>query len=137
MTNESKGPAGSMGGINGNELANHLGELGSGGNTVAGSGDPYGGPIGGTPGSSDATGDAAVAAEAAALGSVDGTLADAAQQAGAEPLGTVPTGGETIGTGAGRGEPGSGTPGDKGDLGGGGAEGTMHGTVSPGGDGRA
>jgi hypothetical protein len=46
-------------------------------------------------------------------------------------LGSVPTGGETLGAGAGRGEPGSGTPGDSGDLGGGGAEGTMHGSASP------
>jgi hypothetical protein len=139
MTNESKGLAGSMGGINGNELANHLGELASGGNTVAGAGDPSGGPVGGTPGSSMATGDGAIAAEAAALGSVEGTLADAAAQAqpGGDRLGTVPTGGETLGGGAGRDEPGSGTPGDTGDLGGGGAEGTVQGTASPGGDGRA
>ena len=141
MTKDTKDPAGNMGGINGHELANHLGELGSGGNTVAGAGDPSGGPIGGTPGSSAAAlgGDAGIAAEAAALGSVDGTLADAAAQAqpGAEQLSAGPTGGETIGTGAGRGEIGSGTPADRGELGGGGAEGTIHGTSSPGGDGRA
>jgi hypothetical protein len=139
MTDESKSPAGSTGGTNGHELANHLGELGSGGNTIAGAGDPSGGPIGGTPGSSAATGDGAIAAEAAALGSVDGTLADAAAQAqpGAERLSAGPTGGEAVGAGAARGEVGSGTRGDKGDLGGGGAEGTMHGASSPGGDGRA
>jgi hypothetical protein len=141
MTNDGKAPPGSMGGTNGHELASHLGELGSGGNTVAGAGDPSGGPIGGTPGSSAAAlgGDGAIAAEAAALGSVDGTLADAAAQAqpGAERLSAGPTGGESIGTGAGRGEVGSGTPRDTGELGGGGAEGTVHGTASPGGDGRA
>ena len=139
MTDDTKTPPDNIGGINGIELANHLGELGSGGNTVAGAGDPSGGPIGGTPGSSGAAGDAGIAAEAAALGSVDGTLADAAAQAqgGAERLSAGPTGGEAIGAGATRGETGSGTPGDTGDLGGGGAEGTMQGTASPGGDGRA
>ena len=136
---ETKTPRDTMGGINGNEIANHLGELGSGGNTVAGAGDPSGGPIGGTPGTSAALGDGGIAAEAAALGRVDGTLADAAAQAqgGAERLGAGLTGGETIGAGAGRGETGSGTPADTGDLGGGGAEGTLHGAASPGGDGRA
>ena len=64
------------------------------------------------------------AAEAAALGVDSGPLRS-------------PTGGESIGQGAGRGEAGSGTPGDKGDLGGGGGGTGPQGTASPGSAGRA
>jgi hypothetical protein len=141
MSNEAKAPHGTMGGINGDALADHFGEIGSGGDTVAGAGNPDGGAVGttaGTAASMGAGGDAAIAAEAAALGSVDGSLADAAAQAqpGPERLSGGPAGGETLGAGATRGAVGSGMPSDSGDLGGGGT-GTLHGTASPGGDGRA
>jgi hypothetical protein len=80
-----------------------------------------------------------IAAEAASLGSADGTLADAAvaRQGGAERLSGGSTGAEAIHQGAGRGDVGSGTPGDKGDLGGGGGGTGTAGTASPGGEGRA
>jgi hypothetical protein len=98
-----------------------------GGGTIAGSGDPSGaatdrnhpgdepdaipraalGELAGRSGSEEA-------AEAAALGSADGALADAAGVGG--PGGR--TLGETPGGGAGR-DIGSGTPGDRGELGGG------------------
>src|SRR5437868_3862392 len=113
MTDQDTG-----GGINGAELQDRedLGGAGgsSGGGTIAGSGDPSGGTLGGTVGGG-------IAGEAAALGDADGSLADAASatEPGAERLSVGPTGGETFGAGAGRGEVGSGTPGDKGDLGGG------------------
>lgn len=61
--------------------------------------------------------DSEIAGEASALGSADGALADAADPARPRQDGT-PTMGEAVGSGAGRGEPGSGTPGDHGDLGG-------------------
>jgi hypothetical protein len=51
--------------------------------------------------------------------------------------GAGPTGAEALGPGAGRGETGSGTPGDTGDLGGGGTDARAGGTASPGGEGRA
>jgi hypothetical protein len=134
-------------GVNGRELQDHLGELGSGGDTLAGAGDPSGGAIGATAGTAAGPGGAhpatsgasGAAAEAAALGAVDGSLADYAAQAepGAERLSGGPAGGETLGAGAGRGDVGSGTPADRGDLGGGGAEGSTLASASPGGDGRA
>jgi hypothetical protein len=112
----------------------------SGGGTIAGSGEPSGGTlqggqtIGGVsadagPGPATLTGGVAaldpsgIAAEAAALGSVDGTLADAAQRAAGQAphLGGGPVGSEALGAGAGRGDVGSGTPSDRGDLGGGGS----------------
>jgi hypothetical protein len=60
--------------------------------------------------------DSEIVAEAAALGSADGALADAAGVGGG---GNVTTMGEAIGSSAAR-DVGSGTPGEKGDLGGGG-----------------
>jgi hypothetical protein len=103
----------------------------SGGGTSAGAGSPTGGtldsqrgeanaPVGephATPRPDSLAGiaDSEIAAEAAALGSADGSLADAAGLSG--PGGSSM--GEAIGGGAGRAEPGSGTPGDRGELGGG------------------
>jgi DNA polymerase-3 subunit gamma/tau len=64
--------------------------------------------------------DEEIAREARALGSADGSLADAASGAsGDAALAAGPVGGETVGTGAGRGEAGSGLPQDHGELGGG------------------
>jgi hypothetical protein len=113
----------------------------SGGGTIAGSGEPSGGTLhgggqtsGGIPvdagaGPAALTGGVAaldpsgIAAEAAALGSADGTLADAAQRAAgyAPHTGGGPVGSEALGAGAGRGDVGSGTARDRGDLGGGGS----------------
>ena len=151
-----------QGGLNGSELANRgdedLGGAGgsSGGGTVAGRGEPSGGAIEGTGGTSGdttsgetpfgaGTGSLAgldgggIAAEAAALGTADGALADAASDrpSGPERLSGGPTGAEAIGQGARRGETGSGTPGGGGDLGGGGGGTGPAGTASPGGEGRA
>jgi hypothetical protein len=113
----------------------------SGGGTVAGRGEPSGGTLGGTDGRAAGLGgtDGGIAAEAAALGDAPGALADEAAkaQSGAEHPSGGPTGAEAIGQGAGRGEIGSGTPGDKGDLGGGDVGRSPSGTASPGGEGRA
>ena len=105
----------------------------SGGGTMAGAGEPSGGtldsshgqagaPVGepnATPRPDSLAGiaDDEIAAEAAALGSADGALADRTGTPGA--IGLTPSGGETVGAGAGRGEPGSGTGGDRSGLGGG------------------
>lgn len=148
-------------GLNEAVLADHdredIGGAGgsSGGGTIAGRGEPSGGTLGGTggtqsgvpgelPGGASMMGaasasDGAVAAEAAALGDASGALADEAAKAqpGAERLGGGPTGAEAIGQGAARGDIGSGTPGDKGDLGGGDVGRSPSGTASPGGEGRA
>jgi hypothetical protein len=114
----------------------------SGGGTVAGRGEPSGGTLGGDP-AAPLLGlggrDSEVAAEAAALGDASGALADEAAkpQPGAERLSGGTTGAEAIGQGTGRAATGSGTPGDKGDLGGGDVGRSPGGTASPGGDGRA
>ncbi|HEX8514405.1 MAG TPA: hypothetical protein VF688_15020 [Allosphingosinicella sp.] len=110
----------------------------SGGGTIAGRGEPSGGTLGGTVGVPGGK-DTGIAAEAAALGDASGALADEAAKAqpGAERLSGGGTGAEAIGQGAGRGEIGSGTPGDKGDLGGGDFGRSPTGTASPGGEGRA
>lgn len=114
----------------------------SGGGTIAGRGEPSGGTLGASPGASlPGLGgkDSEVAAEAAALGEASGALADSAANArpGAERLGAGPSGAEATGQGAGRGEIGSGTPGDRGDLGGGEFGRNPGGTARPGGEGRA
>jgi hypothetical protein len=132
----------------------------SGGGTIAGKGEPSGGTLGGTGGTEGGVpGDmlggesvlgagsgalagldgGGIAAEAASYGPAHGSLADeaAAREPGAERLSGGPTGAEALGAGAGRGEVGAGTPSDKGDLGGGGAEKGVHATASPGGEGRA
>ena len=77
-----------------------------------------------------------IAAEAGALGSEDGALADEAEdrQRVEAPVGR--TGGEALGGGSGRGETGSGTPGDRGDLGGGGGALKQGGGTGPGGTAR-
>ncbi|HEX8125449.1 MAG TPA: hypothetical protein VF548_07700 [Allosphingosinicella sp.] len=134
-------------GLNAAALAGHdredLGGAGgsSGGGTIAGRGEPSGGTLGGAGAGSAALGgsDGAIAAAAAALGDASGALADEAakRQPGAERVAGGPTGAEAIGQGAGRGDIGSGTPGDKGDLGGGDVGRSPGGTASPGGDGRA
>lgn len=154
------------GGINEAALAGRdkedLGGAGgsSGGGTIAGAGEPSGGTLGGTGGTQgglpgDMLGGESVmgagagslagldgggiAAEAASYGPAHGSLADEAaeREPGAERLSGGPTGAEALGAGAGRGAIGSGTAGDKGDLGGGGAEKGTHATASPGGEGRA
>jgi len=94
---------------------------GAGGGTSAGAGDPSGpgasagitNPLG-LPGIAEE--DAEIVSEASALGSSDGALADAAGIGGAGG----PTMGEAVGSGPGR-DIASGTPGDRGELGGGGA----------------
>jgi hypothetical protein len=108
------------------------GETALGGDPLLGAGSgSLAGPLAGLDGGG-------MAAEAAALGPADGALADesSAREPGAERLSGGPVGGEALGTGAGRGEPGSGTQNDTGDLGGGGAEKGPTGTAKPGGDGR-
>ena len=115
-----------------------------GGGTIAGAGDPSGGETdletAGLPTdpsrsflAQSRNGPVASeeAAEAAALGSADGALSDEATPKG--------QGGTTMGDALrspGR-DIGSGTPGDKGDLGGGGVGRSPSGTASPGGEGRA
>lgn len=105
----------------------------SGGGTAAGAGEPAGGTLDSRRGVGDApvgdphatprpdslagVTDDEIAAEADALGSADGGLARAAGMPGSP--GVTPSGGETVGAGAGRGEPGAGTGGDKSGLGGG------------------
>jgi hypothetical protein len=93
---------------------------GAGGGTIAGSGDPTGPGVDvGVTNPLEMPGvagkDAEIVAEASALGSADGALADAAGAGG----GGGTTMGDAVGGSAGR-DVGSGTPGDKGDLGGGG-----------------
>ena len=98
----------------------------AGGGTIAGSGDPSGAtadrddagsedPPVASLGELAGQSDDRIAAEAAALGSADGSIADAAGVGGTLDA----TMGDAIGALAGR-DVGSGTPGDKGDLGGGG-----------------
>ena len=120
--------------------ADHQGALAgtggaAGGGTRAGRGAPAGGPadattsgengIAGDRQSNSANSDDQIAEEAHALGSVEGTLSDASADGPdrdrLSELPGGPVGGENLGTGAGRGEPGSGPPRDKGDLGGGGS----------------
>jgi hypothetical protein len=115
-------------GLNEATIAGHdeepLGGTGgsSGGGTIAGSGDPDGGTLEGLRREtqmervSASPDDAEIAAEAGALGSADGALADAA--AGARDPAAGTSIGESLGT-VGRAEAGSGTPGDRGELGGG------------------
>ena len=115
----------------------------AGGGTVSGDAEPAGintdrsdpaeAPLECTGEAAGRTGDT-VAAEAAALGSADGSLADAARAGG--PAGRRM--GDALDGGAGR-DIGEGTPGDKGELGGGAALGQHGGTGpagtgSPGGD---
>jgi hypothetical protein len=71
-----------------------------------------------------------MAAEAAALGAADGSLADAGRDARPALPGSGPVGGETLRTGSGRSEIGSGTPPDRGEAGGGGPIG-QHGGTGP------
>ena len=98
------------------------------GSTPAGNaaGDPSGGMMSGAMTMSGIN-DENIAAEAAALGAVDGALAD--EEAGEDPHVNRRSGAEGLGGGAGLGEPGSGTPGDKGELGGGGAGATREGSA--------
>ena len=145
------------GGVNGAEFADRdkddLGGTGdsSGGGTRAGRGKPRGGmadrqaggmlgatPFGAGAGSLAGLDGGGIAAEAAALGAVDGSLTNAAEdrESRAERRRGGPTGAEAIGAGARRGDIGSGTRGDSGDLGGGGGTGSA-GSTSPGGDNRA
>ena len=145
------------GGVNGAEFADRdkddLGGTGdsSGGGTRAGQGKPRGGmadrqaggmlgatPFGAGAGSLAGLDGGGIAAEAAALGAVDGSLTNAAEdrESRAERRRGGPTGAEAIGAGARRGDIGSGTRGDSGDLGGGGGTGSA-GSTSPGGDNRA
>jgi hypothetical protein len=131
MASDDKGmPQG--GGLNEEALRPATGEpLGgtggsAGGGTIAGSGEPSGaaadrddagsdGPPVESLGEVAGQSDDRIAAEAAALGSADGSIADAAGVGGTLDA----TLGDAIGALAGR-DVGSGTPGDKGDLGGGG-----------------
>jgi hypothetical protein len=109
---------------------------GSGAGTIEGEGELSGGRSErGSGVESEASilaGTAHGADSAAALGNVDGSLADAAQrsnagaeQTGPEHLTTPPTGAEAIGSGAGRGEVGSGTAGDTSEAGTGGETGPV------------
>ncbi len=91
--------------------------IGRDGRTVAATGELAG------------TSDEQVARDAAALGSADGSLADAAGASGA----AAPTIGDALHGGAGR-DIGSGTPGDRGELGGGAPLG-QHGGAGPAGSG--
>lgn len=74
-----------------------------------------------------------IAAEAAALGNPEGGFAMMGQRSNA---GAEPTGAETVGAGGSRGEPGSGTPADSGEVGGAGSGTGPEGAASPGGRGR-
>ena len=88
------------------------------------------------PGSAVGSQDNEIAREAAALGPASGSLADAAsdKQDGAA-LSSGPVGGESVGTGAGRGEAGSGLPRNRGELGGGALLGQQSGSGPAGSDG--
>lgn len=93
---------------------------GAGGGTVAGSGDPTGPGVNAgitiplqMPGIAGE--DSKAVSEISALGSADGTLADLSGNGGSGG----PTLGEAIGASAGSGDVGSGTPGDRGETGGG------------------
>lgn len=146
MTKDKSGAPDIGNGLSNAVLPNHddedLGGAGggAGGGTMAGAGEPSGGLMGTTVTMSGIN-DENIAAEAAALGTADGSLADAASGS-AGGVSSAPTGAEAIGGGAGRGPAGSGTPGDHSELGGGGASlgqggGTgPSGTASPGGDSR-
>ena len=85
----------------------------AGGGTLAGGGEPSGGRLERDAGLPEASNDE-VAREAAALGPADGALADAAGVSGGSGTGL----GEAVGSGAGRADTGSGTPADRGGLGG-------------------
>ena len=134
MTDQRNGGGLDLRSLGNNDTEDQGGTGGSsGGGTMAGAGQPSGGTLdsqrgeagapavdaGATPRPDSLAGvtDNEIAAEAAALGSADGSLADAASGADGAP-GLTPAGGETVG-GAGRGEPGSGLGGDRGELGGG------------------
>ena len=108
---------------------------------IAGAGDPSGGPADdvefsnahplASPGELAGTADQAIAREIEALGPADGSLADAAGVGGGAGATTM---GDAIGAAAGM-DIGSGTPGDKGDLGGGGASLDQGGGTGPAGAG--
>jgi hypothetical protein len=136
MTGPNSSQTDVTGGLGEVPLAGHaqepLGGTGgsAGGGALGGGGEPAGGPTDRTiPEDASAAGgarelsessDEEIAREARALGSADGSLADAALGAsGDAALAAGPVGGETVGTGAGRGEAGSGLPQDHGELGGG------------------
>ena len=133
---QSQGGAAAAGGLNEAVLAGRdkedLGGAGgsSGGGTMAGAGEPSGGTLDRAGDTLADVTDNEVAKEAAALGPSDGSLADAANGNGPRLPGVGPVGGETVGSGAGRGDPGSGTPGGRGELGGGGPLG-QHGGTGP------
>ena len=110
---------------------------GAGGGTIAGSGDPSGpGTIAGITNPLAMPGiagdrEAEIVAEAAALGTADGALSDAVGVGGSAVATTM---GDAIGSSAGR-DVGSGTPGDKGELGGGGGSLGLSGGTGPQGSG--
>jgi hypothetical protein len=117
---EDRKSGGTGGGINEAALAGRT-EAEPGDDSSMGTDHPSGGLLSGGAGTTAGLLDDHIAAEAGALGSQDGALADeaAARRDPQSPIGR--TGGEAIGGGSGRGETGSGTPPDRGDLGGGGA----------------
>jgi hypothetical protein len=117
----------------------------AGGGTRAGAGEPSGGLTdvrsddrverNGLTGAGANT-DEQIAREATALGSVSGTLADAASgETDAADSSGGPVGGEAVGAGPGRGAVGSGLPQDHGELGGGGPPGQQGGSGPTGSDG--
>ena len=125
-----------------------LGETGgsAGGGTRAGQGDPSGGPTDPTISIDDAPASESgsirdrsrdeIAEEAGVLGPADASLADAASRTKkAAQLSSGPVAGESVGSGAGRGEAASGPQQDRGELGGGGAPGQHGGSGSVGSDG--
>jgi len=138
MTDDKQGGPG--GGLNEAALAGRIEEE-PGDDSSMGTDMPSGGLLSGAGSTTAGLLEDHIAAEAGALGPSDGALADEAAQRGEpqSPMGR--TGAEAIG-GAGRGEAGSGTPADRGELGGGGA--TLgqgggagpQGSGSPGGDSR-
>lgn len=117
----------------------------AGGGTRSGRGEPAGSTTDRGPGAEVQQGgppdigessDEQIAREAGALGSVDGTLADAGGD-GKSTAGLAggPVDGESVGAGASRGEAGSGPPKDRGGLGGGGPLGQQGGSGPAGSDG--
>ena len=131
----------------GADIGNGINEAALAGRTEAEPGDdssmgtdmPSGGLLSGA-GKTAGLLDDHIAAEAGALGSADGALADeTAKRDPQSPIGR--TGAEALGGGSGRGETGSGTPADHGELGGGatlaqGGGTGPQGAGSPGSDGR-
>ncbi|MDB5668505.1 MAG: hypothetical protein JWL74_1455 [Alphaproteobacteria bacterium] len=98
---------------------------------LTGGDEPSGGLLSSAGATTAGLTDDQIAAEAAALGPNDGGAGQA----------STPTIGEAVGSGAGRATPGSGTPSDRGETGGGGPAGQHGGTgpggsASPGGDSR-